>query len=82
MGVRIPPGLTIKAEPNEERENMANKILSFFEETKTELKKVTWPTRTELIGSTAVVLFTTILLAAYIGFFDYFFSIAMKLLIR
>ncbi len=61
---------------------MANKILSFLEETKTELKKVTWPTRTELIGSTTVVLLTTILLATYIGFFDYFFSIAMKLLIR
>ena len=61
---------------------MANKILSFLEETKTELKKVTWPTRVELIGSTTVVLLTTILLATYIGFFDYLFSIAMKLLIR
>jgi preprotein translocase subunit SecE len=82
LGVRIPPGLNIKAEPIDERGVMANKIFSFLEETKTELKKVTWPSKIELIGSTAVVLLATLLLAAYIGFFDFLCSITMKLLIR
>ncbi len=61
---------------------MANKIVSFLEETKTELRKVTWPTPAELAGSTAVVLFTTVLLAIYIGFFDYICTIVMRILIH
>lgn len=61
---------------------MANKLFSFLEETKTELKKVTWPTRTEVVGSTAVVLVATALLALLIGCFDYIFSIVIRILIH
>lgn len=61
---------------------MANKVVSFLEETKAELKKVTWPTRQEIIGSTAVVLFSTAVLAVFIGFFDYVFAIVMRILIH
>lgn len=53
---------------------MANKIISFFSETKQELKKVTWPTRHELMGSTGVVIVTTLILAAFIGFVDFILS--------
>jgi preprotein translocase subunit SecE len=53
---------------------VANKIISFFSETKQELKKVTWPTRHELMGSTGVVIVTTLILAAFIGFVDFILS--------
>ena len=61
---------------------MANKLVSFLEETKTELKKVTWPTRNDVAGSTVVVLGTTLALSLFIGFFDYLFTITMRLLIK
>jgi preprotein translocase subunit SecE len=35
-----------------------------------ELRKVTWPTRQELVGSTIVVIITTIVSSAFLGLFD------------
>ena len=35
-----------------------------------ELKKVTWPTRKELVSSTIVVIVTTIVSSAFLGVFD------------
>jgi preprotein translocase subunit SecE len=53
---------------------VANKFFGFFSETKQELKKVAWPTRRELLGSTGVVIVTTLILAAFIGFVDFILS--------
>jgi len=50
------------------------KIVQFVKEAKIELKKVKWPTRTELIDSTKVVLVTSFLLAAFIGGIDFLLS--------
>jgi preprotein translocase subunit SecE len=57
-------------------------ILEFFRETRQELKKVSWPTREELLGSTGVVIFTTFLLALYIGAVDFVLSILIRVLIH
>jgi len=53
---------------------VANKTFGFFSETKQELKKVVWPTRNELIGSTLAVIVTTLILAAFIGTVDIILS--------
>ena len=53
---------------------MANKNFGFFSETKQELKKVVWPTRNELMGSTLAVIVTTLILAAFIGTVDLILS--------
>jgi len=53
---------------------VANKTFDFFSETKQELKKVVWPTREELIGSTVAVIVTTLILAAFIGTVDIILS--------
>jgi preprotein translocase subunit SecE len=42
------------------------KITEFFENIKTEMKKVSWPTKEELLGSTGVVMVLWILLSIYI----------------
>lgn len=42
----------------------------FLGEVVTELKKCTWPTRQELIGSTVVVAISMILLGAFVGLSD------------
>ena len=50
------------------------KILQFFREVRVEIKKVTWPTRKETLGSTVVVLITTFILAAFLGMVDLILS--------
>jgi len=51
---------------------------NFIQETKQELNKVTWPSKSELWQSTAVVIVTTFILAFFIGFCDFFLSGAMR----
>jgi preprotein translocase subunit SecE len=43
----------------------------FLREAKMELKKVKWPTRKELLASTAVVILLTLLMAFYLGLVDF-----------
>jgi preprotein translocase subunit SecE len=47
------------------------KIISFFQESFAELKKVTWPSREEAIASTKVVLISTLLIAFMLGLVDF-----------
>jgi len=53
---------------------MIGRIKQFFKEVITELKKVTWPSRTEVVGSTIVVVVVTLFIAAVVGAFDYVIS--------
>jgi len=43
---------------------------TFLKEVKEELKKVTWASKEETIGTTAVVLVLVILISAFIGIVD------------
>ena len=54
----------------------------FIQETRQELKKVSWPSREELLGSTGVVIAMTFALAAFVGAIDFVLSILMRFLIR
>ncbi len=49
---------------------MWNKIKQFFSEVISEMKKVSWPSRQELIGSTVVVITLVAILSLYIGVVD------------
>jgi preprotein translocase subunit SecE len=44
--------------------------LQFVRESRMELKKVKWPTRKELLASTAVVIVLTLIVAFFLGFID------------
>ena len=61
---------------------MANRVTTFLSEVKSELKKVSWPTRDELKASTVVVIIATFLLGIYIGIIDFFLSKIITFLIR
>jgi preprotein translocase subunit SecE len=50
------------------------KIKNFLLEVKTELSKVAWSTRQELISSTIVVIAVTAIMAVFIGVIDIFLS--------
>lgn len=42
----------------------------FLREVRVEMKKVTWPQRKEIIGSTAVVIVASFLVSFFLGFVD------------
>ena len=45
-------------------------LKTFLGEVKAELKKCTWPTRKELVGSTMVVVVSVIILGVFVGLSD------------
>ena len=47
-----------------------NKIKKFFSDVKFEMKKVSWPTWTELKGSTFVVISFSIIISIFLFFVD------------
>jgi len=59
-----------------------NKAAKFVTEVKLELKKVSWPTRRELINSTIVVIISVAILAVFIGVCDLIWSTVINFVIR
>ena len=49
---------------------MVNETIKFLREVKVELKKVSWPSRKETVGSTFVVLVVVIIVALFLGIID------------
>jgi preprotein translocase subunit SecE len=49
---------------------MINKIKIFLKEVKIELKKVVFPNRDEVIGSTKVVIVTVLIISVFLGVVD------------
>jgi len=49
---------------------MFKRIKNFLKEVKVELKKVVFPTRDEVIGSTKVVIVTVIIISIFLGVVD------------
>ncbi|MDR1979038.1 MAG: preprotein translocase subunit SecE [Synergistaceae bacterium] len=48
--------------------------LSFLREAKAELKKVTWPGKTQIWYSTLIVIVFTLFVSVYLGIIDFFFA--------
>ncbi len=55
--------------------------IQFLREVRIELKKVTWPSRRQTAGSTAVVLVLIILIALFLGVVDFGLSSLVKLVL-
>jgi preprotein translocase subunit SecE len=49
---------------------MFEKLIRFLREVRNELKKVSWPSRSEIRESTTVVIVIVLLLAVFIGLVD------------
>ena len=54
----------------------------FLREVKTELKKVTWPTRKDTLSGTAVVLVAVFIIAIFLGIVDSGLSNLIKALLK
>jgi preprotein translocase subunit SecE len=51
--------------------NIFDKSIQFLREVKVELKKVTWPSKKQTIGSTAVVLVIVTIISLFLGIVDF-----------
>jgi len=72
-----------------EKETKARNVMSgylnitvqFLRDSKTELKKVKWPTRKELLASTSMVIILALVLALFLGLIDFgFLKIITKII--
>ena len=61
---------------------MVNKIKEFFREVKVETKKVVFPSKDELIGSTWVVIITVLVISLFLGVVDIGLSKLVALALR
>jgi preprotein translocase subunit SecE len=61
---------------------MVEKIKEFFREVKIEIKKVVYPSREELMGSTWVVIVTAIVISVFLGIVDLGLSKIVKAALR
>ncbi len=61
---------------------MIGKVKKFVSEVKTEMSKVTWSSRAELVNSALIVLAAMAFLSVFVGTVDIVLSQAMKLILR
>ena len=58
-----------------------SKITEYFKETKTELKHVIWPTRSQTFYYTLIVIVLSVVIAYYLGIWDFIFSQGLQKII-
>ena len=58
------------------------RIKEFVQEVLAEFRKVTWPTRAELVNSTAVVIVVTVVLAFFLGGVDIVLARVVERILR
>jgi len=74
---RVPHSAVPKREPERKGEEKGspmkyiNIAVQFLREARMELKKVKWPTRKELLASTAVVIVLVLVVALFLGLIDF-----------
>jgi len=56
--------------------------VQFLKEVRVEMKKVTWPQRKEIIGSTAVVIMASFVVAFFLGFVDLILQKLLGLILK
>ena len=59
-----------------------SKITEFFNETKTELKHVIWPSRNQTLYYTLIVIILSVVISYYLGIFDFIFSQGLQKIIN
>ncbi|MBW1989801.1 MAG: preprotein translocase subunit SecE [Deltaproteobacteria bacterium] len=64
-----------------QKANVASKGVQFLREVKVELKKVTWPTRKQAVGSTVVVIILVLIFSGFLGVVDITLSNLVRLVL-
>lgn len=59
-----------------------SKIKQFLHESKSELRKVVWPSRNDVVSSVKVVIVSTIIIAVVLGLLDFVFTESFRAVMR
>ena len=60
---------------------MFNRLISFLQEARIELRKVTWPTRRQTIRYTIAVIAMSLVIAAFLGGLDLLYGLLLNVFI-
>ncbi|MFH1032863.1 MAG: preprotein translocase subunit SecE [Pseudomonadota bacterium] len=71
----------VKDEPSKSLSARVEQAVQFLREVKTELKKVTWPSRKQTMSSTGVVVGLVIVISLFLGLVDYVLTHVVRFLI-
>lgn len=66
----------------ENKPGVIQRMRTFFEEVRNEMKKVTWPTREDLMVSTKVTLYLLLIMAVIIFVYDKIFAVVVLFLLN
>jgi preprotein translocase subunit SecE len=60
----------------------AERVTTFLQDVHAETKKVTWPSRKDVIGSTVVVIVAVFIIAGFLGIIDFILSVLIGSLVK
>jgi len=59
-------------------QNFPQKTINYFKEVKSEMAKVSWPTRKETVRYTVTVIGISFVVSVFLGGLDYLFNLAIQ----
>ena len=70
------------AEATAQKKKSGNRIVRFFKEVKSEMKKVVWPSRKQVIKNTLIVIASVVIIGVVIWALDMLFSLGIEQIIK
>ena len=58
------------------------RVTTFLQDVQAETKKVTWPSRRDVVGSTLVVIVAVFIIAGFLGVIDFILSLRIGVLFK
>lgn len=71
-----------KVSAGKQKRSIIDKSIQFLREVKIELKKVTWPSRKQTLGSTAVVIILVMIISLFLGMVDFGLSSLIRVILQ
>ena len=68
--------------PAEKKPGVFARMKKYFRDTKSEVKKVAWPTKQQTINNTGVVIACIVVVGAFIGVLDAVFTFGLQALLK
>ena len=59
-----------------------NRLVKYFRGVRAETRKVTWPSRSEVLRLSTIIMIVLIVMSAFMALVDYAFSLLMRLIIN
>jgi preprotein translocase subunit SecE len=73
-----PASKPVKVEAPRRLPAVVERVVTYLREVRIELSRVNWPTRLELTRMSIVVLIVLLVMAIYLGTFDYIYTVVIK----